>query len=131
MRTATEAKQKKQKQEEDIADLMADAARKPRAKKKKASVKVISEVRKHKQKQEHRKLLPKPLLDEFVEAIRAKYPEARFNERGSIDAVLAHYFIEDPKSNINGWPAIVSTSGDKFYYDVDNKELFVGPDNRL
>jgi transcription initiation factor TFIIIB Brf1 subunit/transcription initiation factor TFIIB len=136
MKTAAEAKDAKEKFKTKIANMIAGAQEdfvpnKRRGRKSNPNVRVLSQITRKVEKITHRRELPKDVLERFVAAIQAEYPDSGFNHPKSDEKVLAHYRCPAEHRRTPNWAFILSTSGNQFYFNEETGEIFVGDNNRL
>lgn len=138
MRTATQAREAKDTSKAKIAAMVVEAQReedfapkKRRGRKSNTNVRTLSQVSRKVEKIQHRRELPRELLDRFVKAIQGEYPDIGFNHPKSDEQVLAHYRCPKNHKRTPDWPFILSTGANQFYFNEETGEVFVGNNNTL
>lgn len=128
--TTAQRRARKNSNAQFVQDAVALGESEPRKKKRTASRKTISSMRKRFSHIEHRKELKPEQLNPIVAHVQAEYQEIRFNEKGSKEYVLAHYLVDDNKHpEFDGWPFMLTSSGNKFYLNPATGEVIEGDNN--
>lgn len=141
MKTAAQSRQAKQDSKAQIAEMVASAQSAkteadfvPSARRRRNSnpnVKTLSQVHRKVEKISHRRELSKEVLEKFVAAIQSEYPDIGFNHPKSSERVLAHYRCPADHKRTPNWPFILSTGANRFYFNEETGEIFVGDNNTL
>lgn len=135
MKTAAEAKNHAAKRREDIQNFLMQrsnqmvATKKKRGRPPKPKVQSIREAELQNIEVQIRMELEPDLLAKIVAAIDEVYPGLRINREGSTEFIFSHYRCDKSHKRAPGWPSVVTSSGDKYYYSPDGK-LYEHPDNR-